>query len=96
MATVEYISKGELLRILNELGNHAPESCLPGISLVTKEVFNMGESDIAKKMASELKTARMDGRREGVADGYKAGYADAIADIIKNMESHFKIEDNPK
>ena len=90
MATVEYISKGELLRILNELGNHAPESCLPGISLVTKEVFNMGESDIAKKMASELQTARMDARKQGVVDGYKAGYNSALAWMEVRIKNEYK------
>ena len=75
---------------LNELGNHAPEECLPGICLVTKEVFNMGESDIAKKMAAELKTARMDARKEGVADGYKAGWNAALALMEEKIKCEYK------
>ena len=89
MASYEYIPKGILLATLNQLGNHAPEDCLPGISLVMKEVFNM-ESDIAKKMAAELKTARMDARKEGVADGYKAGWNAALALIEELIDSRYQ------
>lgn len=75
---------------LNQLGNHAPESCLPGISLVTKEIFGMETTDLAAKMADELKTARMDGRREGVADGYKAGWNAALAMIEEMAKNGYK------
>ena len=37
----EYINKGELLAKLNSMGLHADESCLPGISAVTKMVYGM-------------------------------------------------------
>lgn len=90
MTEFSFISKGQLMMRLNQLGNHAPEDCLPGISLVTKEVFNMSTADIAIKMADELKTARMDGRREGVADGYKAGWNAALAMIEEMAKNEHK------
>ena len=90
MTEFSFISKGQLMMRLNQLGNHAPEDCLPGISLVTKEVFNMSTADIATKMADELKTARMDGRREGVADGYKAVWNAALAMIEELIDSRYQ------
>lgn len=90
MVEFNFINKGYLMRMLNELGNHAPEECLPGISLVTKEVFGMETTDLAAKMAEELKTARMDARKQGVADGYKAGWNAAIAEVMKRLENDMK------
>ena len=39
----EYISKGELLAKLNEMGLHCDQDCLPGISAVTEMVYKMGK-----------------------------------------------------
>ncbi len=48
--------------------------------------FEKWRSDaIATKMASELKTARMDGRAEGYADGYKAGWNAALRAVMEML-----------
>lgn len=61
------------------------------IKFVKEDAFDAYRADaIAQKMASELKTARMDGRREGVADGYKAGWNAALAMIEEKTKNEYK------
>ena len=49
--------------------------------------FEKWRSDaIAAKMASELKTARMDARIQGYAEGYKAGWDAAVNAVIAMLK----------